>query len=235
MNKSLNNFAIIPARFGSKRIKKKNIKTFNSKPMIEWTFRLLKKSKLFQGIALTSENERILKLGKKIGFDILIKRPNHLANDFAGTHPVINHAIRNLKKKIQIDNVCCVYPCNPFLQISDLKKAFRLIKNNKKKFLLTVSKYTHPIERAFSFNQKNNRIKFVNQKFLKYRTQDVTDKYFDAGQFYLAQKNVWLKKKLINRIGIKIPNWRMVDIDTTEDWERAELFYNFLKNKKLIK
>ena len=235
MNKSLNNIAIIPARFGSKRIKKKNIKTFNSKPMIEWTFRLLKKSKLFQGIALTSENERILKLGKKIGFDILIKRPNHLANDFTGTQPVINHAIRNLKKKIQLGNVCCVYPCNPFLQISDLKKAFKLIKNNKRTFVLSISNYTHPIERGFVLNKKNNRIKNINSKFIKFRTQDITSKYFDAGQFYLASKETWLTKKIINKTGIEIPNWRVVDIDTIEDWKKAELFYKFLKKEKLIK
>lgn len=235
MSRILNNIAIIPARLGSKRIKRKNIKIFNSKPMMEWTFKFLKKSKLFQKIVLTSESEKILRLGKKIGFDILIKRPNYLSNDFVGTRTVINHAILKLKKKIQIGNVCCVYPCNPFLQSSDLKKAFQVIKNNNKKFLLTVSKYTHPIERAYYFNNKNNRIKFINPKFSRFRTQDLSHKYFDTGQFYLASQDVWLKKTMTNTIGIKIPNWRMVDIDTIEDWKRAEIFYSFLKNKKLIK
>ena len=78
-------------------------------------------------------------------------------------------------------------------------------------------------------------IKNINSKFIKFRTQDITSKYFDAGQFYLASKETWLTKKIINKTGVKIPNWRVVDIDTIEDWKKAELFYKFLKKEKLIK
>lgn len=233
--KKIINIAIVPARIGSKRIKKKNIKLFDNKPIIQKTFEIIKKSKLFKEIILSSDCNKILHLGRKIGFTKLIKRPKKLSDDYTSTNEVVKHSIKILKKNNNFSNVCCIYPCNPFLQISDLKKAFQLIKNNKKNFLLTISKYSHPIERAFFFNQKNNNIEFINSKFSRCRTQDITDKYFDAGQFYLASKDVWLKKKMINRIGIKIPNWRMVDIDTVEDWKRAEIFYKFLKNKKLIK
>lgn len=234
MKKNIN-IAIIPARIGSKRIKKKNIKLFNNRPIIKVTFEIIKKSKLFNEIVLSSDSNKILNLGKKIGFTKLIKRPKKLSDDYVGTNEVIVHAIKILKKKINISNVCCVYPCNPFLQISDLKKAFKLFKNNKKSFIFTISNYSHPIERALIFNKKNNKIKNLNNKFLKKRTQDIISKYFDVGQFYLASKETWLRKKIINKIGIRIPNWRTVDVDTIEDWKKAELFYKFLKKEKLIK
>jgi pseudaminic acid cytidylyltransferase len=234
MKKNIN-IAIIPARIGSKRVKKKNIKLFDNIPIIKRTFKTIKKSKIFNEIVLSSDSDKILALGKKIGFTKLIKRPKKLSDDYTGTKEVITHAIKVLKKKINISNVCCVYPCNPFLQTRDLKKAFNLIKNNKKTFFLSISNYSHPIERAFFFNKKNSRIKNINNKFINYRTQDMVPKYFDAGQFYLASKKIWLKKKIINKIGIVIPNWRVVDIDTIEDWKRAELFYKFLKKEKLIK
>ena len=234
MKKNIN-IAIIPARIGSKRIKKKNIKLFNNEPIIKKTFEIIKKSKIFNEIVLSSDSDKILNLGKKIGFTQLIKRPKILSDDYIGTDEVIVHAIKILKEKINISNVCCIYPCNPFLQISDLKKAFKLIKNNKRTFVLSISNYTHPIERGFVLNKKNNRIKNINSKFIKFRTQDITSKYFDAGQFYLASKETWLSKKIINKTGIKIPNWRVVDIDTIEDWKKAELFYKFLKKEKLIK
>ena len=234
MKKNIN-IAIIPARIGSKRVKRKNIKLFDNKPIIKRTFETIKKSKIFNEIVLSSDSDKILALGKKIGFTKLIKRPKKLSDDYAGTKEVIAHAIKVLKNKINISNVCCIYPCNPFLQIRDLKKAFNLIKNNRKCFFLSISNYSHPIERAIFFNKKNGRIKNINNKFLNNRTQDMILKYFDAGQFYLASKKIWVKKKITNKIGIVIPNWRVVDIDTIEDWKRAELFYKFLKKEKLIK
>jgi len=234
MKKNIN-IVIIPARIGSKRIKKKNIKLFNNSPIIKKTFEIIKKSNLFNEIVLSSDSSKILTLGKKIGFTELIKRPKKLSNDYVGTNEVIVHAIKILEKKYNVANVCCIYPCNPFLQINDLKKGFDLIKKYKKSFFLTISNYSHPIERAFFLNKKKNEIKKINNKFLKSRTQDFKIKYFDAAQFYLATKETWLKKIIIDKIGIKIPNWRTVDIDTMEDWKRAELFYKFLKKEKFIK
>jgi len=233
MKKNIN-IAIIPARIGSKRIKKKNIKFFNNKPIIEKTFETIKKSKIFDEIVLSSDSKKILKLGQRIGFDQLIKRPKNLSNDYIGTKEVVVHAINSLKNKNNILNVCCVYPCNPLIQISDLKKAFKLIKSKKNSFILSITNYSHPIERAFAINKKTNRIRYVNNKFLNYRTQDLLEKYYDAGQFYLASKETWMKKRILNKTGIKIPNWRVVDIDTMDDWKRAELFYIFLKKIKLI-
>lgn len=229
-----NNIAIIPARIGSKRIKKKNIKLFNSRPIIEWAFIIAKKSKLFDKIILTSDSDKILKLGKKIGFDILVKRPKKYSSDFIGTAPVIKHAIQLLKKKINFDNVCCIYPCNPFIQVKDLKRSILKIKKNENNFIYLITNYSHPIERAFNIN-KSQKLDYINKNFAKKRTQDFKTKYFDTGQFYFASKKVWLNLKKAKKTGLKIPNWRVVDIDNKSDWKRAEILYSFFKKNKLLK
>ena len=161
MRRKLTNIAIIPARMGSKRIKEKNIKNFHSKPIIEWTFRIIKKSNIFQKIVLSSESNRILNLGRRLGFDILIKRPKNLADDHTGTIEVIQHAIRELEKEFLIKNICCVYPCNPFIQIKDLKKSIYLLNKNKNSFVVPITNFSHPIERAYSLN-RNGMINFIN-------------------------------------------------------------------------
>ena len=122
--------AIIPARSGSKRIKKKNIKSFYSKSMIYWAIKRIKESELFDFICVSYDSNEILNIAKKYGVEILIKRPKTLADDNTPTKPVIKHAIKELeKRKIRFDTICCVYPCNPFIFITDLKKAFKIVRN----------------------------------------------------------------------------------------------------------
>jgi len=129
MFQRLENVAIIPARIGSKRIKKKNIKFFYGKPILQWTYEIIKKSKIFNKVVLTSDSHQILNIGKKIGFDILIKRPKGLSNDYIGTAPVIKHAINCLvSQSIMPNKVCCVYPCNPFMQLKISEKEKNLLK-----------------------------------------------------------------------------------------------------------
>ena len=224
MRRKLTNIAIIPARMGSKRIEKKNIKNFNSKPMIEWTFRIIKKSNIFQKIVLSSESNRILNLGRRLGFDILIKRPKNLADDHTGTIELIQHAIRELEKEFLIKNICCVYPCNPFIQIKDLKKSIYLLNKNKNSFVVPITNFSHPIERAYSLN-RNGMINFINNRFAKTRTQDLKKKFYDVGQFFLGSKKTWFNAKSASRIGLQIPSWRAIDIDNADDWKRAKLMF----------
>lgn len=233
MAKKLINIAILPARIGSKRIKRKNIKFFYGKPMLTWTFKILTESKLFDKIIVSSESDIVLKLAKKIGCHGIIKRPRKLADNITGTQEVIKHAIKELEKDYFFDNVCCVYPCNPFIQIKDLKRSFNILKKNKDKLILPVTNYSHPIERAYIFKNKNE-IKFINNFFSKVRTQDLKVKFHDTGQFYFASKKSWFNSK-INKIGLKIPNWRVVDIDNIKDWGRAEVLFRFFKKNKFLK
>jgi N-acylneuraminate cytidylyltransferase len=123
--------AVIPARYNSKRIKKKNIKLFYSKPIIFWTIKKLIKSNFFDKIIVTSDSKKILNIAKKNGADILINRPKKLSGDIVGTQPVISHALKQLKKNHDNESyVCCIYPCNPFLNLNDVKSGFSKLKKN---------------------------------------------------------------------------------------------------------
>jgi pseudaminic acid cytidylyltransferase len=222
--------AIIPARFGSKRIKKKNIKLFYSKPMIVWTLKKLTESNFFDKIVVTSDSKKILNISKNNGADILIHRPKKLSGDIVGTLPVISHALKQLKKYNYNESyVCCVYPCNPFLNLKDVKNGFLRMKKNLTKFIFPVTEYSHPIQRALKLNANNHAIPFLKKNSNK-RTQDLEKTYFDAGQFYWATSNLWHENNSIHKSGmcIPIPSWRVVDIDNLSDWKRAEvLFKNF--------
>jgi pseudaminic acid cytidylyltransferase len=231
MNNSKKVFAIIPARGGSKRIKKKNIKIFNKKPMIYWPLKVLKMSKLFDKIIVSTDDKNIKDASLKFGADIVIDRPKELSDDITGTQDVIKHSIRYLEdKKFKIDYVCCVYPCTPFLQITDLKKAANLAYKYKK-FVFPILEYSHPIQRAMYLNKKND-LSFLNKKNENIRTQDLKKTYHDAGQFYFANKKTWISAKKMHSYskGIVLPGWRVVDIDNSDDWVRAEKILNILKN-----
>lgn len=215
--------AIIPARSGSKRIKNKNIKNFISDPMIGLTIKKLKFSKLFKKIVVTSDSQKILNIANKYGADILIKRSKKLSDDHTPTEPVVLDAINKLDRKLLFDNVCCVYPCNPFLDVKDLKKALHLLLKSCDYFIFPLSRYSHPIQRAIFLNKKKE-VQYYNKKNLKCRTQDLKSFFYDAGQFYLAKKEVWKNKNRKSK-AIIIPSYRCHDIDTTEDWLRAETYY----------
>ena len=223
MTRKYINIAILPARIGSKRIKKKNIKFFNGKPILAWTFQILDKSKLFDKIVISTENNTVLKVAKKIGFKEFIKRPKRLADNITVTQKVIKHAIKELEKKYEFDNVCCVYPCNPFIKISDLKKAFSILKKKNNAFIFPISRYTHPIERALIY--KNNKLNYINKKHQNTRTQDLKSKFYDVGQFYLAKKKIWKNSKKRQNAGVEISPHRSIDIDTIEDWNYAETLH----------
>ena len=230
MEYSTVSFAIIPARGGSQRIKKKNIKKFYSKRILYCTIKALKRSKLFSKIVLTTDDTKIAKIASHLGVDHIISRPANLADNFTPTKPVIEHAIRALKKKFKIKYACCVYPCNPFLNSLDLRKSFEILKKNKNNFVFPITEYTHPIQRAFKLDKKN-KLTFFTKKHELTRTQDLVKSYHDVGQFYWGSVSNWLSKKKMhsNGIGLPIPKWRVVDIDNLQDWKRAELLFKVLK------
>ena len=226
------NIVVIPARIGSKRIKKKNIKLFNSKPIIYWTLKSLKESGIFDLIIVSSDSNKILDISKKFNPNIkLIKRPKKLANDYALARDVIKHAILYLKDIIKIDIVCSVYPCNPFLNIEKIKESIILVKKKPSYMVHPIIAYDHPIERALIL--KNKIISPVFPEKIKKRTQDCIKTYHDIGQFYTAKKETWLKiDPLQKRIGLENLSWESVDIDHQDDWKKAEIFHKILNHKK---
>lgn len=229
----MSNIAILPARLGSKRIKEKNIKKFYGKPIIQWTYEILKKSNIFSHIIVSTESEKIVQVCKKFGINTFIKRPTKLSGDSIGIREVMQHAIDQTQKKIKFENVCCVFPCSPFLKIKNLKEALKYVKNNKNYLVHPVSKFRCPPEKSLTM-QKGKQLKVVNTKNMKKMTQSFVSKYHDVGQFYFTHKSYWFKeKKKVKGIGIELQVWDTVDIDNIEDWEFAKILFKLRKKIKL--
>ena len=226
--------AIIPARGNSKRIKKKNYKKFNGVPTIGKTIKILKKSKLFDRIIVSTDSKEICKISKNCGAEIPFIRPKSLSDDYALISDVIVHCIKFLiKKKYSFDNVCCVYAPNPFLKISDLKEGLNKIKSKKYSYIFSATRYQFPFFKSF-IQTKNKEIKMIFPKNFKKRSQDLKNIYCDAAQFYWANKKTWIRQNnIFNKKShfVLIPKWRYHDLDTNEDWQRAEI-YNKLILKK---
>jgi N-acylneuraminate cytidylyltransferase len=227
------NIAIIPARGGSKRIPRKNIKEFCGKPMIAYAITAAKKSNLFDRIIVSTDDEEIARIAKEWGAEIPFVRPVELANDYTTTVPVIVHAIEScIKLGWQFDNVCCIYPCVPFIQIDDLKGALGCLSGGKGDYCFSIAEYPSSIQRALKLTGDGKTQPFYPE-YEATRTQDLEVAYYDAGQFYWGATQAWLTKPKIHRCGIGyvIPNWRVIDIDTADDWATAELLSQAILGK----
>jgi pseudaminic acid cytidylyltransferase len=225
------NIAIIPARGGSKRIPRKNIKEFCGRPMISYAIAAARESGLFEHIVVSTDDEEIAQIAREWGAEIPFVRPVELANDFAGTVPVICHGIEVCRTLgWAFDRVCCIYPGVPFIQINDLKGALERLKSCEADYCFPISEYPSAIQRALKLLNTGKMQPFYPE-FEMTRTQDLESAYYDAGQFYFGNADAWLNNTKIhsNGFGYAIPNWRVVDIDTPDDWQRAELIYRSIK------
>jgi len=223
--------AIIPARGGSKRIPRKNIKMFAGKPMIAHAITTAKMSGLFEHIVVSTDDQEISNIAQKWGAVTPFLRPDELANDYTATVPVIAHAIQSCRALgWYIEQVCCIYPGVPFLQIEDLKGALQLLLKSDMDYSFPVTKFPSAIQRALKRTDEGKMQPFYPQYELT-RTQDLEPAFHDAGQFYWGKAEAWLLNNKVhsNGVGYIIPNWRVVDIDTPEDWDRAELIYKSIQ------
>jgi pseudaminic acid cytidylyltransferase len=219
------NIAIIPARGGSKRIPRKNIKAFGGKPMIAYAITTAKNSGLFDRVLVSTDDEEIAVIAQAYGAETPFVRPVELANDFTATVPVIAHAIQACEGLgWHFSKVCCIYPGVPFIEVADLQGAFMRLEQGGVDYCFPVSEFPSAIQRALKKNS-NGVMQSLYPEFQLTRTQDLEPAYYDAGQFYWGKKETWLSNSKIhsNCAGYVIPNWRVVDIDTPADWERAEL------------
>ena len=225
------NIAIIPAREGSKRIKHKNIKSFLGKPIISYSIKCAKESKIFDRIIVSSDSEKIIKIAKKFGAETPFTRPKNISKDSSSTIDVIKHAIKWLQENGNKPKfICCIYATSPLMLPEDLKKSLKIIKKNK--FVIAVSKYSYPIQKSFYLIK--NKIKLYNPLSRSISSQKLKDTYHDAGQFYWATTKTWLNKKSIlnnNSYVFKLPQMRVQDIDSLDDWKIAEKLFKFRKIK----
>jgi pseudaminic acid cytidylyltransferase len=230
------NIAIIPARGGSKRIPRKNIKLFCGKPMLAWSIEAAQKSMLFEHIIVSTDDIEIAEIANKWGAETPFLRPLELADDMTPTVPVVAHAVEAcMRLSWEADFFCCIYPCAPFITGNDLQESFRLIKGSGVDFVYPVTEYAHPVQRAM-YRSDNGIMKFVNPEHELTRTQDLPTRYHDAGQFYWGKSMAWREQKKMHSggAGMVVPNWRVVDIDTADDWKRAELLREALRNFALL-
>ena len=217
--------AIIPARGGSKRIPRKNIKIFNGKPVIAWAIIAAQKSGIFNHVVVSTDDDEIKSVAEKYGAIVPFIRPADIADDHTPTVPVISHAVKEIDRLYQhVEYACCIYPCSPFLLASDLIKAFDMIKLIEADFVYPIVEYPHSIFRSMR-KSKNGKMEFFYPEHELTRTQDLERVFHDAGQFYWGKAEAWreLKKMHTDGIGMEIPSYRVVDIDTEDDWKRAEI------------
>ncbi len=219
------NIAIIPARGGSKRIPRKNIKDFCGKPMIAWAIETARASEQFEHIIVTTDDAEISELAKTWEAEVPFVRPAALADDYTPTVPVVAHAIGACQALgWQVDQVCCIYPAVPFMQGADLVTALHMLETNDVGYVFPVAAFPSAIQRALR-QLPNGLMEPFNRQYTSTRTQDLEPAYYDAGQFYWGRAQTWLEGKNVHQygMGLVIPGWRVVDIDNEEDWQRAEL------------
>ncbi len=223
---------IIPARGGSKRIPRKNIKLFNNKPMIAHSIIVAQQSGLFSDIIVSTDDAEIVQVAHEYGANVPFVRPPELSDDFATTGAVIAHAVDFMQQNgWSGDAVCCIYATAPFVQTDDLQRGFQQLRDTGADFAFSVCSFAFPIQRALRMNEQGEVAMFQPELFAV-RSQDLEEAWHDAGQFYWGTAQAWLAQKPIfnsHSVGVPLPRYRVQDIDTPEDWVRAELLAKVLE------
>ena len=225
---------IIPARSKSKRIRNKNIKLFNNKPILSYVIKLAKKTKIFKRIIVSTDSQKIAKIAIKYGAEVPFIRKKKLSDDFTGTSKVLMDTIKNIssyKTKYHF----CLYPTAALITKNDLIKSFKKIKNQNSDTLIAVTDFNQSPLRALRIY--NNKINFIFNKYKKYRTQDTPPIYRDSGTFYIYKTDDFIKKKgqLTSKSTFYyLDKLKGIDIDNNIDFQFAEFLYkkNSKKRKK---
>lgn len=227
------NIAIIPARGGSKRIPRKNIKLFHGKPIIAYSIENALNSGCFDKVIVSTDDQEIAKVADEYGANVPFMRPASLSDDHATTMDVINHAINWLEdNNYEVNNACCIYATAPFIQTQDLQQGYDKLTNinDNTKFVFSATSFSFPIQRAIKLSKLGEVSMFSPENELV-RSQDLDEAYHDAGQFYWGTKAAFLNKESIfssHSKVVKLPRYRVQDIDTPDDWYFAEMLYQLL-------
>ena len=231
------NICVIPARGGSKRIPRKNIKEFNGKPIIAYSIEAALKSNCFSRVIVSTDDDEISEVAKKYGALVPFVRPDELSNDYAGTIPVIKHAIEWMEDNNNyIENVCCLYATAPFIQSKIISKAYQQLQDSNSDYCFSVTSFSFPIQRAIKIVQGNKVDMFYPEHF-NTRSQDLEEAYHDAGQFYWGKAQAFKDESpLFSEVATPyvLPRYLVQDIDTMEDWIRAETMYKVLQETEAL-
>ena len=225
----MNSVAIIPARGGSKRIPRKNLLPFDGVPMIVRSIRTALDSGLFEQVVVSTDDAEIAELALAHGAQVPFLRPAELADDFTGTAAVIVHALQQLPA---FDYACCVYATAPLLQSRFLREGFELLQQHpQKSFAFSVCSFGFPVQRALTLDGQG-ALTALYPEFRQTRSQDLPEAFQDAGQFYWGRSEAWLRGDVLYSsasLPVILPRHLVQDIDTLQDWKRAEYLYAALK------
>jgi len=224
--------AVIPARGGSKRIPRKNIRPFCGRPMIAWSIAAALESGCFDRVIVSTDDEEIAAVAREQGAEVPFMRPAELSDDHTGTLPVIAHAITAMEAIADgpVIDVCCIYATAPFVRPEDLRRGMNLLHQSGAAFAFSVTSYAFPIQRALRMTE-DGRVAMFQPEHFATRSQDLEEAWHDAGQFYWGQASAWKSGMPIfgpDSVPVPLPRYRVQDIDTPEDWERAEWMFRAL-------
>jgi N-acylneuraminate cytidylyltransferase len=229
--------AVIPARGGSKRIPRKNIKPFCGKPMIAWSIEAALASGCFDRIIVSTDDAEIADVARAHGAEVPFVRPTELADDYAGTVPVVHHAVRwCIDDSPSPELVCCIYATAPFIAPTDIVRGLGLLQDTGCDYAFSVTAYASPIQRALRI-RGDGRVEMFQPECFNLRSQDLEPAYHDAGQFYWGRAQAWLAETPIfnaDAAPIILPRYRVQDIDTVDDWIRAEWMFKSMQDGEEI-
>lgn len=229
------NLCIIPARGGSKRIPKKNIKVFLGKPIIAYSIEVAINSGLFDEVMVSTDDFEIAEIAISCGAKVPFMRSKKNSSDFATTYDVLEEVLFNYKQNNKdFEYISCLYPCAPLISMEQLDMGYMLLKNNFFDSVIPVIPFSFPIQRSFRISE-NKKLHFMYPEFALTNSQDLEKGYHDVGEFYwIDPKKMLQNKKIIsNNTGyIELNELECQDIDNEIDWELAELKYKLLENRK---
>tara|TARA_B110000046_G_scaffold121880_2_gene128540 strand:- start:275 stop:982 length:708 start_codon:yes stop_codon:yes gene_type:complete len=233
LRKKINTVAIIIARGGSKRIFKKNIKLFLGEPIIKYSIDTALKCDIFDEVMVSTDDNEIAELSKKLGAKVPFLRSVKNASDFSSTADAVYEVLKSYGETgVNPKYVCCIYPTAPLLSHKTLIDAYDIIINQNAKSVIPVTKFSYPIQRALIV--KNNKLKMNWPENTDKRSQDLLNYYHDVGQFYFLEVKSFLNNPVLfsdSTIPIEIPSIIAQDIDNEEDWKIAEFKYKYLRER----
>ncbi|HDS1210615.1 pseudaminic acid cytidylyltransferase [Shewanella algae] len=222
------NICIIPARGGSKRIPRKNIKEFHGKPMIAYSIAAARESGCFDKVIVSTDDAEIAEVARLWGAETPFVRPDNIADDYATTIDVVQHAIEWCENQGWLfDKVCCIYATAPFVQPKDIKRGLNLLEESDIQYAFSATSFAFPIQRAF-YLDANEHVNMFQPEHLNTRSQDLIEAYHDAGQFYWGNVSAFKAALAFfapHSMPVLLPRKRVQDIDTAEDWDIAEAMY----------
>lgn len=225
-----NVLAVIPARGGSKRIPKKNIKSFLGKPIIYYSIDAALKSNLFDEVMVSTDDEEVIEVSKKLGASVPFLRSPETASSNSPVKDVITEVLKQYTEKgKQFDYICCILPAAPLITVKNLTTTFELLKGKNIDAVVPVVRYGYPIQRAFKIEK--GLLQMISPANMYVNSQDLSSSYHDAGQFYWLKVESFLKQEkifMVNCLPFEIPESEVQDIDEVDDWKLAELKYSLL-------